>query len=79
MDETTKPETPLRMALRHLRGGGECIKRQYDVIERLRSRGLPTDQAEAVLQWLNDMQVEFEDDYKRILRDSEENFGKLDP
>jgi hypothetical protein len=64
------------MALRHVRGSRERIKRQYDVIERLRCHGLPTDQAEAVLQWLNDMQVRFENDYERILRDSEEKQGE---
>jgi hypothetical protein len=82
MDETTERETPLRMALRHVRGGRECIKRQYDVIERLRSHGLTTGQAEAVLQWLKDTQVEFENDYERMLRGGEEKLqeaGSVDP
>jgi hypothetical protein len=42
------------MALRDVRQGRDCIQRQLKVIATLRDRGLPTDQAEAILRWLEE-------------------------
>jgi hypothetical protein len=62
-------ESELRMALRHVQQGRECIKRQLKVIATLRERGVPTDQAEAVLLWLEEWQREFETHYNKVLSD----------
>ena len=70
------------MALRHLRTGRNCIKPQYDVIEKLHLLGHPVDQAEDVLQWLQNTQRVFEKDCKRLLRAAEEKLraaGYKDP
>jgi hypothetical protein len=80
MSETI--ESNIRTALRHVRTGRECLNRQYDVIERLRLRGLPTDEAERALGWLLEMQRTFEDDYKCLLGDGYEKLqaaGYEDP
>jgi hypothetical protein len=60
-------ESELRMALRHVHQGRDCIKRQLKVIATLRDRRLPTDQAKAVLLWLEDWQREFEAHYNSVL------------
>jgi hypothetical protein len=57
------------MALRDVRQGRDCIQRQLKVIATLRDRGLPTDQAEAILRWLEERQRQFEDHYNRALYD----------
>jgi hypothetical protein len=64
-------ESELRMALRHVRQGQDCIERQHKVIANLRDRGLPTDQAEGVLCWLEEWQRQFEEHYNRVLSDAQ--------
>jgi predicted transposase YdaD len=66
---TVARESEVRMALRHVQTGRRCIMRQLDVIATLRGKGLPTEQAEAVLQWLGEMQREFEQHYRDVLSD----------
>src|SRR5262249_13258233 len=66
---TVECESELRMALRHVKTGRSCIMRQQNVIVTLRDKGLPTDQAEVVLQWLEEAQRGFEEHYKRVLSD----------
>jgi hypothetical protein len=75
-------ESVLRIALRHVRGGRECLKRQHEAIERLHAQGLPTDQAEKVLDWLKETQIAFENGYKRLLAEAQERLsiaGYTDP
>jgi hypothetical protein len=60
-------ESALRMALRHVREGRRCIQRQVGIISNLRARRLPTDMAEGVLHWMEEMQLRFEDDYNNLL------------
>jgi hypothetical protein len=60
-------ESELRMALRHVKTGQGCIVRQHHVIGTLRDKGLPTEQAEIVLEWLEEAQRGFEDHYKKVL------------
>ena len=62
-------ESELRMALRHVKSGQNCILRQYSVIEALLSEDLPTEDANVVLRWLQEKQREFEDRYKKALAD----------
>ena len=64
---TSVPETELRMALRHVQKGRECIRRQTRVLASLRDKGLPTDQAERVLVWLEETQRQFEEHYHNLL------------
>lgn len=66
---TVEPESELRSALRHVETGRRCITRQLDVIAALGGKGLPTEQAEAVLQWLEETQRGFEDHYRKVLSD----------
>lgn len=66
---TVERESEVRMALRHVDTDRRCIMRQLDVIATLRGRGLPTEQAETVLQWLEETQSEFEQHYRRLLSD----------
>ncbi|HZZ62328.1 MAG TPA: hypothetical protein VFE63_14345 [Roseiarcus sp.] len=61
-------ETELRMALRHVRGGRACIERQVRVLATLRKRGLPTEQADRVLLWLEEAQRQFEEHYRNLAR-----------
>ena len=62
-------ESELRMALRHVKTGQACITRQQTVIATLRNKSLPTEQAQAVLDWLEEAQRGFEDHYKQALSD----------
>jgi len=64
---TVARESELRMALRHVKTGLGCIVRQQNVIATLRDKGLPTKQAEIVLEWLEEAQRGFEDHYKKML------------
>ncbi len=52
------------MALRHVRQGQECIARQLRVLATLREKGLPTDQAEDVLRWLEQTPRRFEEHFR---------------
>jgi len=61
-------ESEIRMARRHFRHGEACIRRQLALITNLRERGLPTDNAEAVLFWMDEVQRQFETDYEHIKR-----------
>jgi hypothetical protein len=63
----TGRESELRMALRHVQQGRRCIERQLKVIATLRDRGLPIGQAEEVLRWLEEWQLEFEAHYYQVL------------
>jgi hypothetical protein len=65
-------ENNIQLALRHVHTGRDCLKRQYGVIEKLRAQRLPTDEAERILRWLEEMQRAFEDDYKRLLSEGQE-------
>jgi hypothetical protein len=69
-------ESDLRIALRHVQRGRECLKRQYEIIARLHAQGLPTVQAETVLDWLKETQLLFENDYKRLLDESQERLRR---
>jgi hypothetical protein len=62
-------ESEVLMALRHVQSGRRCIERQFGVIAALRSKDLATEQAEAVLEWLEETQRTFEDHYKKVLSD----------
>ena len=64
---TFVPETELRMALRHVQKGRECIGRQMRVLTGLRDKDLPTDEAERVLLWLEETQRQFEAHYRNLL------------
>jgi hypothetical protein len=64
---TSVPETQLRMALRHVQKGQECIGRQLRVLAALKGKGLPADQAERVLLWLEETQLQFEEHYRILL------------
>jgi hypothetical protein len=66
---TVERESELRMALRHVKTGRGCIVRQQNIIATLRDKGLPIQQAEAVLVWLEEVQRGFEDHYKQALSD----------
>jgi hypothetical protein len=69
-------------ARRHVRRGRECVKRQYEVIERLHAHRRPTDQAERVLEGLMEAQQVFETDYRMMLVDAQERLraaGYADP
>jgi hypothetical protein len=63
----TERDSQLRMALRHVQTGRGCIMRQQNVIASLRGKRLPTEEAEAVLHWLEETQRGFEEHYKKIL------------
>jgi hypothetical protein len=64
-------ETELRMALRHVRQGQACIARQMRVLATLRDKGLPTERAEQVLQWLEKTQGRFDEHYRILLNGGE--------
>ena len=64
------------MALRHARQGRQCIERQLNIIATLRARGLPTDEAERVLLWLEEVQRSFENHYNRVLLDGRERIAQ---
>jgi hypothetical protein len=66
---TVEGESELRMALRHVRTGRRCIMRQLHVVATLRSKGLPTAEAETVLHWLEETQQTFEDHYQKVFSD----------
>jgi hypothetical protein len=66
---TVEGESELRMALRHVQTGRRCITRQLNVVATLRSKGLPTAEAETVLQWLEETQQTFEGHYQKVLSD----------
>jgi hypothetical protein len=68
-------ESELRMSLRHVQTGRWCIVRQQNVIITLRDKGLPTEQAEAVLHWLEETQRGFEAHYKQVLS---EGFAEIE-
>ena len=57
----------LRMALRHVHSGRDCIVRQRDVIAILSPKKLPTDEVETVLHWLQETQRKFEEHYQKAL------------
>lgn len=64
---TVEGESELRMALRHAKTGQDCIARQLKLIAVLRGKGLPTEEAETVLHWLEEVQRGFEDHYEKLL------------
>lgn len=75
-------ESHVRRALRHVREGVVLLKRQEEIIERLRARRLPTDEAEGVLVWLSERQIEFEAHYKLLMKNGYERLraaGYKDP
>lgn len=60
-------ETELEMTRRHVREGAAHIAGQHALIARLRDRGLPTAEAEAVLATFEDIQRQHEDHLARAL------------
>jgi hypothetical protein len=76
VDPTANSYSNIRAALRHARWARECVRRQYEIIEDLRLRRLPTDEAERGLSWFLQMQHAFEDDYKRLLREGQERLRR---
>ena len=72
-------EKKLRTALRHVQRGRKCIERQLDVIAGLRARGLPTEEAERVLTWLEAVQRAFENHYNHALLDGQERASQHEP
>ena len=61
-------ESELRIAMRHVQQGRDCVRRQLDLIAKLRERGLPTGQAEEIFIWLDETQRAFEVDYLSVKR-----------
>ena len=59
-------ESELRMAMRHVQEGHACIARQLKLIAKLRERGQPTQRAEEVLLWMEEIQRTFEEDYETV-------------
>src|SRR4051794_8955013 len=60
-------ETPLQMALRHVREGEEHIARQRVLIAELKAGGHPTADAEALLTTFESSQHEHVDHLKKLL------------
>jgi len=54
------------MAMRHAQDGRACIAKQYDLIAKLRQRGLSTRKAEDVLTWMVKTQWVLEEDYEKL-------------
>jgi hypothetical protein len=82
VDPTTESDSDLQTASRHARWARECVRQQYEVIENLRLRSLPTEEAERGLSWFLETQRGFEDDYKRLLSEGQERLraaGYIDP
>jgi hypothetical protein len=67
LEMAVEGESELRMALRHVKTGRRCIMRQFNLIAVLRGKGLPTEEAETVLHWLEEVQRGFEDHYEKLL------------
>ena len=59
-------ESEIRMALRHVRQGQDCIFRQLALFARLREKGILTHLAETVLLRMEEIQHEFERHYLNI-------------
>lgn len=59
-------ETELMMVRRHIRDGAGHIAKQRALIARLRQKGLPTEEAEALLVTFEDMQRQHEDHLARV-------------
>lgn len=55
------------MVRRHVEEGAEHIAKQCALIARLRQKGLPTDEAEALLVTFEDMQRQHEDHLARAM------------
>ena len=58
--------------------GRKCIERQLNVIASLRGRGLPTDEAERVLIWLEEVPRSFEKHFNQGLLDGQERLAKYE-
>ncbi|TGT46860.1 hypothetical protein EN812_05850 [Mesorhizobium sp. M4B.F.Ca.ET.169.01.1.1] len=53
-------ESELEMVEGHVRLGRRHITRQYEIIEKFKSKGFPTDEAEEMLNTLLDLQRQHE-------------------
>ena len=51
-------ESTLQMAQRHVRQGADAIRRQREIIVRLRAGGFRTDTEDALLELLEDVQLQ---------------------
>ena len=58
-------ETTLEMVRRHVREGAEHVARQRALLARLKERGLPTAEAERLLEDFEDVQRQHEDHLAR--------------
>ncbi|TNC05403.1 hypothetical protein FF100_35735 [Methylobacterium terricola] len=59
-------ETELDMVRRHVENGARHIAKQRTLVARLRRKGLPTDEAEALLAIFEDLQHQHQDHLARI-------------
>jgi hypothetical protein len=79
---TEDGKSRVRLALEHVHEGRERIKKQYQLIQTLRADGHSTEEAEIILERLQNMQDEFEAHYKILLNDAQEKLraaGYKDP
>ncbi len=65
----TPAESHVRTALRRVKTGRRVVLAQHEVIERLRAHHISTEKAEAVLDWLNELQRDFEHNYRTLIGD----------
>jgi len=75
-------ESLLRIALRHVQEGRARLRRQHELIEKLRLQGFPTEEAEGLLDYLRNTQGEFEEHYHKLLDDARQRLrlaGYKDP
>lgn len=74
--ESTRSETLLEMAKRHVAQGEKHIARQELLIGRLRDHNLPTEDADALLVWFEESQAEHTA-HLQMIKDEQES-GKRD-
>jgi hypothetical protein len=66
MSPASGEETEPKMTGRHVRQGADHVAGQRALIARLRADGLPTEEAEALLATLEDLQAQHEAHLARI-------------
>jgi hypothetical protein len=65
--QMVRVETELQVVQRHIREGKAILVRQHAVVERLRTTGFATDQAEVLLSNFHDFQALHEEHQARII------------
>jgi hypothetical protein len=65
-------KSAVRLALEHVQKGRAKIKRQYELIGELRRDGHSIEEAERILIQLENLQIELESHYHKLLNDSQE-------